>query len=319
MSGLLKTKSAGSQFLLLISIALVSFFVLGLVGTIILSSVTGIDLATLSDPSKWVGNTDKYVTVIRGLQVIQFFALFVVPCFVCAKLFSTDTKKYLGLQMPANGAYFLVGIGLMFISIPLINFLGEMNRHVQFPSGIEAWMKKSEEEAARTIRVLLSKHTMKDLVLNVIFIAVLAGIGEELLFRGMVQRLLIKMFKSPWAGIIISAAIFSAFHLQFYGFLPRFVLGIVLGAMYWYSGSLWVPIIAHFIYDALLVILSYYNPEMLGDETSIKLSNIALAASLSFAAVTFLIIWMKKRSTVTYETVYAKDPTPDNDHPFDFD
>lgn len=316
MKGLLKNKSAGTQFLIFISIALASFFIIGLLGTVLLSKITGISLETMSDSSKWNFTDGKIITVIRGMQIIQFVSLFLVPSFLCAWFFSTDSKKYLGLRLPTNIRYFLVAIAVMMLAIPLVSFLGELNRNVQFPAGIDKWMKTQEAEATKTIIALLSTHSVKDLILNIICIAVLAAVGEELLFRGIAQRLLIKLFKNHWAGIIISAFLFSAMHMQFYGFLPRFVLGILLGFIYWYSGSLWTAILAHFFYDAFLVVLVYFNPSTLNDENALNLSNIALAATISLALVVFLVLWMKKKSTVTYGEVFADDAVPLKDHPF---
>ena len=318
MKGLLKSKPAGTQFLILISIALASFFLIGILGTVVLSKISGMDLETMSDSSKWDYNSPTLTTVIRGMQIIQFVSLFLIPSFLCAWFFSTDSKKYLGLKKPSNMGYFLVAAGVLLVALPLVSFLGELNRNVQLPSGVANWMKEQEDEAAKTIKALLSKHTIKDLILNLICIAGLAAVGEELLFRGVAQRLLIKLCKSPWAGIIISAFLFSAMHVQFYGFLPRFVLGILLGVIYWYSGSLWTAILAHFVYDAALIILVYFNPESLNDENTLNLSNIALGAAISAALVVFLVLWMKKKSTVTYEQVYADDKQV-KDHPFDFE
>ena len=318
MKGLLKAKAPGTQFLILISIALASFFLIGILGTVVLSKISGMDLETMSDSSKWDYNSPTLITVIRGMQIIQFVSLFLIPTFICASLFSTDSKKYLGLKKPSNMGYFVVAAGILLLSLPLVSFLGELNRNVQFPAGIANWMKAQEDEAAKTIKALLSKHTIKDLILNIVCIAGLAAVGEELLFRGVAQRLLIKWFKSPWAGIIIAAFLFSAMHVQFYGFLPRFVLGILLGVIYWYSGSLWTAMLAHFIYDAALIVLVYFNPESLNDENTLNLSNIALGAAISFALVVFLVIWMKKKSTVTYTNVYADDKQV-KDHPFDFE
>jgi membrane protease YdiL (CAAX protease family) len=316
MKGLLKAKSPGMQFLILISFALASFFIIGLIGTVILSQVTGMSLDTMSNPSKWDYNSTTLVTVIRGMQVIQFVSLFVIPTFLCARLFSTNSKKYLGLQIPSNLGYFLVGVGIMLLAIPAVNFLGEINRQVQFPAGIAKWMKEQEAEASKTIKALLSKHTIKDLLLNIITVAGLAAVGEELLFRGMAQRLLIKMFKNPWAGIIVAAFLFSAMHIQFYGFVPRFVLGILLGVIYWYSGSLWTAMFAHFMYDAVLIVVVYFNPESLNDENTLNLSNVALVAAVSLGIVVSLVLWMKRKSTANYKEVYADDAIPVKDHPF---
>lgn len=316
MSGLLKTKSTGNQFLVLISVAMVSFFLLGLLGTVLLSAITGINITELGDSSKWDFSKPGIITFIRGMQVVQFISLFVVPTLVCARLFSTNSKKYLGLHKPVNGFYFLAGIAIMLVSLPLVSWLGEINRNIQFPASWAEWMKGSEEEAAKTVKALLSRHTIQDLVMNIICIAGLAAVGEELLFRGAAQRLLIKMFKNHWAGIIISAILFSALHMQFYGFLPRFLLGIILGALYWYSGSLWVAIVAHFMYDAVLIVLAYFNPEMLNEENIVQANNIALAGSVSFLLVVLLLEWVRRKSVTSYKDIYTDDDIPAKNHPF---
>jgi uncharacterized protein len=319
MQGSLKTRPAWSQFLILIGICLVSLIVISLIGTIILASTAGMKLSELTDMAKWDYTKPGVIYVLRGMQVIQFIGLFLIPVFICARLFSTNTTKYLGLTAPSKPGYILAGIAIMIVSIPLINLLGEWNRHVQFPDEIKRWMENAEKEAAKAIQALLSKHTVTDLLLNIICIAGLAAVGEELLFRGVAQRLLIKMFKSPWAGIIVSAILFSALHMQFYGFLPRFVLGIFLGAVYWYSGSLWVAILGHFVYDALLIVLAYFYPEMLKDESTIQMNSLALAGTVSAVITVLTLLWMRKNSTITYEQVYADDNKPVKDHPFDFE
>ncbi len=317
MRGLLKAKPAGIQLLILISIALVSlFFIGGIIGPLILSAITGVRLTEFLDTAKLDFNRPGIITYIRGLQVFQFIGLFMIPAFLCAWLFSTDSKKYLGLKRPSNTFYFLAAVAVMVLAIPLVTWLGELNKNIQFPAGIEKWMKESEEEAARTVQALLSRHTVKDLIINIVCIAGLAAVGEELLFRGIAQRLFIKIFKSPWGGIIIAAFLLSALHLQFYGFRPRFILGILLGAIYWYSGSLWTAIVAHFIYDAALITLVYFNPSMINEETPVKMNNIALMAAVSFTIVALIVGWMKKKSTVKYQEVYADDAIPVKDHPF---
>lgn len=318
MKGFMKTKPALNQFLILVSVVLVCFFVIGLIGTFLLSAVTGISLKEMMDLSKLDFNKASAVNFLRGMQAVQFVSLFVVPTFICLWLFSTDHKKYLGWKKPPNAGYVFAGIGIMLIAIPFTSWLGELNRHFPFPKAMAGWMQEKEDEATKTIEALLTRHTIKDLLLNLLCVAGFAAVGEELLFRGMAQRILIKLFRSPWLGIIVSAAIFSAMHMQFYGFLPRFALGILLGLIYWYSGSLWVAMLAHFVYDAVLITLVYFNPEMMKSENNMQLSNLALMGSISLALVILLVIWMKKRSGVTYEQVYAGDAVPPRNHPFDF-
>ena len=126
----------------------------------------------------------------------------------------------------------------------------------------------------------------------------------------------IKIFRNPWAGILVTAFIFSAIHFQFYGFIPRFILGILLGLIYWYSGSLWPAIVAHFAYDAFAVIMIYFNPALAEkDSVGISLGNQSVMAAISAALVIVIVIAMKKRSTTSYSTVYARDNIDDS-NPF---
>lgn len=319
MTGMLKSRSPLSQFIIFISIALAGLFIIGFFGTLLISAITGISLDTISDSSKWDINNPATITLIRGMQIVQFVALFVVPVFICSRLFSNDSKKYLGLKKPDRNLYYLAGCAALIAAIPVTNYLGLINRNIPLPDSIEQWIAKSEAEAQRTINLLVSQHTLKDLFLNIICIAGLAAVGEELLFRGMAQRLLIKMFKNHWAGIIVTAILFSAIHMQFYGFLPRFALGIILGVIYWYSGSLWVAMAAHFVYDALLITLIYFKPEMANETVAnAKPQELLIPAIVSLTATFFLTMWMIKKSKSSYQNWYEEDLKSKN-HPFDFD
>lgn len=319
MRGLLRNRSAFNQFIILFCVVLVSFFVVSIIMTLLVAMVLGFKLGDLQNLANMDFTKPGAITLVRSMQVVQFISLFVVPVAVCTWLFSKNSKEYLGFKKPSHAGYLLAGIGVMLIAIPFTSWLGEINRNIPFPSGMANWMKEKEDEASKTIALLLTKNTVKDLLLNLVFIAGLAAVGEELLFRGMVQRLFIKMFKSPLGGIIVAAALFSAMHMQFYGFLPRFALGILLGLIYWYSGSLWTAMLAHFIYDGTLIVLAYFNPAMLADESNMQLSNLALTGVISLALVILLVIWMKKKSTTSFQQVYAEDGVPVKNHPFDFD
>jgi len=316
MQGLLKGKSPGTQLVVAISVALVSIFIIGLIGSMILSKISGMSMLELGTPDEWNMQDPKIPFVIRGTLVIQFFSLFLIPVLICCWLFSTNSMEYLGLRRPVYPYLFILGILAMILALPLVTWLGELNKNIRFPGALEAWFKAKEETAARMTLALLQQHSVKDLILNIVFIAALAAVGEELLFRGVLQRLFIKIFKNHWTGIIIAAILFSAMHLQFYGFFPRLVLGIMLGLLYWYSGSLWVAILAHFMYNAGIIILAYLNPELLKDETTVELTNLSLLATVSAVLVILLVSWIKKKSPVTYESVYSNDAPREKDNPF---
>lgn len=301
------------QLVIFGGMAIGCFMIVGFIGTLILASITGIDIITLSDPDKWDYTNPALLTFLRGMLVVQFLAMFIIPVFIFARLCDSKPAEYLGLRS-AKPVYYILGMAVLIISLPFVDWAGTIN-HGLIPetTSLGKWMKSMEEDAGRQISFMLKRDGVGELLLNLLFVAVFAGVGEELFFRGILQRLFIKLFKNPWVGIIVTAVIFSAIHLQFYGFIPRFILGILLGLIYWYSGSLWPAIVAHFAYDALAVIVIHFNPSM-ADEAGVATSfgNQILMASISLLLVAGIIILMKKRSTTTYEMMYARDNIDDS-------
>lgn len=308
MKGLLKHKPAGNQLLILVAVSLVSLFFIGsILGSVVLTAITGIKISEIANFAQLNFSKPGVITYIRGLQFFQFLGLFLIPSLVCAHLFSLNKRKYLGMRLPWGESYWIIGMLVMILAIPFVQWLGEINQQFRFPAGIESWMKAKEDSANKTVMALLSLRTPADLVINILCIAGLAAVGEELLFRGLAQRLLIKWFRNPWAGIIVAAFLFSAMHLQFYGFLPRFVLGILLGVIYWYSGSIWTAMLAHFVYDALLIVIAYFYPAMLNEANTVKLSSIALTAAFSFILVALSVNWLVKYSRTTLAETLSDD------------
>ena len=304
------------QLLIFAGMAMGWLMIFGLVGTMILAKVTGISVVTLSDPDKWDYSNPSLLTFLRGSLVVQFIALYIIPVFLFARFCDPKPTQYLGLTS-SKPIYFILGITVLLVALPFVDWTGTINDQlIPETTSIGKWMKASEEAVAKQIGFMLKRNTVQDLSLNLVLVAVFAGVGEELLFRGVLQRLFIKLFKNPWAGILVTAFIFSAIHLLFYGFIPRFILGILLGLIYWYSGSLWPAIFAHFAYDAFAVIMIWFNPALAEqDSVAVSLGNKTLLAAISLALVIIIVILMKKRSTNSYETVYARDNIDDS-NPF---
>ena len=312
----LKTRPALSQLLMFIGLAFGSFIILSLIGTLILSSMTGLSVLEISDTDKWDYSNPALLTFVRGMLVIQFLGLFVIPCFLFAYFSDPRPIRYLGLNS-AKSTYFLLGAVVLIVALPLVDWLGVFNhRLIPETTSMGKWMKESEDAAAKQISFMLKKNTIHDLFMNLLFVAVFAGVGEELFFRGVLQRIFIRLFKSPLAGIIATAIVFSAIHLQFYGFIPRLILGVLLGLIYWYSGSLWPAIVAHFIYDGFAVVMIYFNPALADqDGATVQIGNQLVMALISAVLVAVVIYRMKKKSTNNYEAVYANDAI-DNSNPF---
>ena len=308
MKGFYQHKSASQQLLLLISISIFSFLVIGLLGTLILTQITGISLqqagsiGSMGPKHPWLG------FFIRGMQLVQFIGLFLIPSLLASYFFTgKSAANYLGFRKPSPAGFWIIGTMIILLALPLVQWLGEVNRTIQFPPELTDWIKAKENEANDTVKALLSLQSPQDLVLNIIFIAGLAAVGEELLFRGVLQRILVKQFNQAWPAILIAAFLFAALHLQFYGFLPRFVLGILLVFVYWYSGSLWIPILAHFVYDALLITLVYFNPAMLNDEPVVGPQALFYSGIISALFVTMNLHWMTRHGNPVSDEQIEKD------------
>jgi membrane protease YdiL (CAAX protease family) len=299
MQTYLKTRPVGAQFFIFLSLVLSGLLILvGMIGTLVVMKLTGVSLAELQNPDGWNEADARYLYLIRLLLAVQFVGLFLAPVLVFAYLSDPKPARYLGLRK-APLLFFVVGILVMIAAIPLSEYLGFLNQRINFPDGIEDWLKKAESQAQRQTLMLLQKRSVSDLLLNIVIVAGFAGIGEELFFRGVLQRLAIWGFKNVWLAIIVTAFLFSALHLQFYGFFPRFLLGILLGAIYWYSGSLWPAIVAHFLYDALLITLAYFNPQLITDEQAplITAAPLTVTAFVSAVVTAGLLVYMHKKST----------------------
>ncbi len=315
MQSYLKTRPVWVQVFFLFGLCFGIFMIFNLIGLTILTKITGLKLTEIQGMFNLTEIDPRFKLFNRGMLLVQFFGLFLIPSLLFGYFTDPQPGKYLGLKNPEKFSYYLVAVAIMFFSLPLVEWMGNLNRNLPLPENINNWIKEGEEQARKLLGLMLTKQSVSDLILNIIFIAGFAAIGEELLFRGIIQRLVIKVSKNPITGIIITAILFSAIHMQFYGFIPRFFLGMLLGMIYWYSGSLWVAMVAHFVYDAFWIILSYFNPSVLLDESSsmFTYTGFVLPVLVSFTAVVILVWWMKKKSTVTYENIYAEDES-EKDH-----
>ncbi|MFM7671507.1 MAG: lysostaphin resistance A-like protein [Bacteroidota bacterium] len=310
MKGLLAHRSPINQLIVLVGISVCSFFVIALAGTALLQALTGISADALANLSAEQLTKPSMLTFLRGMQLVQFVGLFLVPSWICARLFSQEPNRFLGIQAPNLRPFWFWAILIMLISLPFIQFVGELNQRIVFPGELKEWMDSSEKSAAETIKAMLTMNTPADLLLNIVFVALLAGVGEELLFRGMIQRLLTRKY-GRWAGIVVAAILFSAMHLQFYGFFPRFLLGIVLGILFAYSGSLWVAIVAHFFYDAMLITAAYLNPDLMNAESVIPMEQMILPALISL----LLSVWVIRQMIQRSNEFPPEDPAYESEDP----
>lgn len=260
LKGILYRLSPGSKFGIAILITITSFFLIYFFGIIISITVFKWDiLQNIQSISDF--NNPNNLKVLKFLQLIQSVGLFVVPPFVFGFLCYPSVTEFLRINKKISITVFFVTILTGIAFLPFSNWLAYINSFLHLPSfmsGVELWMRNSEDYAAKITQAFLNVDSVSGLFYNILLIAVIPALGEELLFRGLLQRIFIEWTKSSHWGIWISAIIFSAIHLQFFGFLPRLFLGVFFGYLLEITGSLWLPIAAHFINNLTGVLLSYF-------------------------------------------------------------
>ncbi len=149
---------------------------------------------------------------------------------------------------------------MMIFVLPLSSVLAEWNQTVQFPdflSGFESWARSSEKQIAALTQVITHFSSLTEFLVGLLIIGVLAAVGEELTFRGVLQPLFINLFRNAHVGIVVTAFVFGAIHMQFFSFLPRLVLGVLFGYLYYYSQNLWIPIVGHLVNNSLSLFFVY--------------------------------------------------------------
>ena len=226
-------------------------FMLLLVFGIVFSSVLGVFVAMING-----GEIFSYKN-LRIIQVLNQVVGFMMPAVVYAILVKEKPFNFLGFnKMPA---WSLLGIVAMFTIIPFLGTVTDWNDSIVFPESmraIEEQMRATQQKSEEIIEMFISQGSLFS---SLLIIAALAAVSEELLFRSVIQRWLMKLFKNVHVAIIVTAIVFSAFHMDFFGFFPRLFLGVMLGYMFWMTGSIFPSMLMHFVNNATIVMLHYLN------------------------------------------------------------
>jgi membrane protease YdiL (CAAX protease family) len=249
LKGIYADKSALFQLYILLLLVLGGLILVSFITTIPLLLLQGID-----GSQKGIAFNPS---LIRITQFISAVGTFLLPACFFAWLCSNQPKRYLSIgKLPTLEVLALTFLS-MFLINPAISLTGLLNQQMELPSfmeGIEHWMRTREDEAERLTLLLLSEKGIGALLANLLVVALTAGITEEFLFRGAFQRILERWTSNPHWVIWIAACLFSAFHMQFYGFLPRMLLGAYFGYLLYWSRNIWIPVFAHFTNNAFAVI-----------------------------------------------------------------
>lgn len=277
-------------------------FVLVLLGMALcgLFATTSISLLPLH------GNAMQWA-IFAGQNILAF----IIPAMLMWKLcFKVSPVR----AMEADGipSWRMIGIAILiyFVGMPALNQIVYWNQEMQLPeflSSFEEWSRKLEELAEEQTKGLLSTTELFPTLMNILVIGVLTGIGEEFFFRGALQRGLEWCRINPHTAIWTSAFIFSAVHFQFYGFVPRMLLGAFFGYLYWWSGNIWVNAFAHALNNSLVIISNWcINKGYLSEEfdmVGVSDGSFPIAAIVSAIAVAVIIYTLYQKGVLRGENI----------------
>ena len=244
--GIYKDKSSEAKvgiLFLLIFVSVILHTILAM-ALMMLFSDNGMTLIQSQDLTNQVS-----VNYLKLMQLFSGIGLFITPTLLYSYLTNFDFKF---TKITRQDTILVVAI--MMLVTPFVGLLLEWNMQISFPE----WLLHFDLNSEAIVKAFLKMPNVLDLVYTLLVIAVVPAIGEELLFRGYLQQKISDWLKSPHFSIVITSFLFSAIHLDPYGIIPRFVLGVLLGYLYYWSGSLWLPILAHFVNNAQAVIFSYH-------------------------------------------------------------
>jgi len=250
-----------AKLVLLIILALIGMFVTLIAGMLVAIPIFGSEISSLILQGEAL-DLSHNINFGRYFQILSHLGLFIIPSLVFAILVGRRPMLYLkGNRRPLMVSLVIAAV-IMVAALPLVNFLMELNLQLSLPnwlSGIEEWMRRTEETAAEVTKMFLDVTTWQALLFNIFMIAIIPAIGEEFIFRGIVLRVIRQWSGSLHVAVWISAILFSAIHIQFFGFLPRVLLGLVLGYMFVWSRNIWVPVFAHFFNNTAAVIFFFLH------------------------------------------------------------
>jgi len=299
-NGILGRLPAGTKLILLAGLCL-----LGLVIALLLGALISIPFMMKGGAD--VSGLSANLNLMRILQLLTHIFLFLVPAFVFASLVSRKPATYLQINRLPSLKNIAISLLVIFLAYPLVLYAAEINLKLSLPQsleGLETWIRETEESAKNMVEMLLGVKTLGALAFNIFLVAIVPGVGEELIFRGIALRLFRQWTGRIHLAVWISAIIFSAIHFQFLGFLPRVMLGLVMGYLFVFGRNIWLPIIAHFFNNFMAVIAFYlaHNNYMEVDVENVELGSIGPVVAMVSLTLTVLVFYYFRKRNLLAES-----------------
>lgn len=249
------------------------------------------------------------VTAIRITQTLTTIGTFLVPSLLFAYCYNRQWFDYNAANRQPKQSMVNMVLILSVTLLPVVGVLAAFNESIMPQEGTVAeFMRDLEEAANHILELVTSQRSSWDLIANILVFAVLAGVCEEFFFQGALQPLLTNWTRSPHIGILLTALIFSAMHFQFYGFIPRFLLGLYLGYLLYWSKSLWLPILAHVLHNTLSILVDFTLQGRGIDTDNMQFTDMkgalpTAAACALISAMAIVYIWRIYRDEKNEQTL----------------
>ena len=225
----------------------------------LIGKMAGLDFAGALESFDENSPSNERYTLRLIAIVNQVFSFLLPAAWVVWLLYRREGLQFLRLDKIPGTSKILSGTFFILVAFPLAQAAYWLNRQLPLPE----WITSLEDSTEALINGLLVMDTPWELIVNLITIALIPALAEEMVFRGVVQQTFERWFKNPVAAIWTAAVVFSFIHFQFEGFLPRVLLGAVLGYLFFWTRNLWVPVAGHFINNGIQVLVAYLLPEQL--------------------------------------------------------
>lgn len=316
MTGRLKQSSPALQF----AAFMLAFLICALLYFIFLAAIfpliSGQSLLTIQRELTWATSNSQPVSpkVLGYLKLTQFLYTLVVylfPPVIFAWLSFEHPGNWLRIDRKPRYLPVILALLIMLMALPFVSYTGDWNHTWPFSPAL----REAEKQTEALTRTMLIMPDISSWLINLVMIAIIPAIAEEFFFRGVVQQLFIKMMpKVPWLAIVITAICFSAIHMQWMDFIPRVLLGFLLGAIFYLSGNLWLSIVGHFLNNGLQVTMVYlYQIKVIKtDPMEAGATDWYLAAGS--LALTIGAVWILYKRTSASDRIYTspKDDFSDN-------
>jgi membrane protease YdiL (CAAX protease family) len=303
-----------SQFGILLGLIGAGVVIGAIVSFLIWLAMTGRGITTMESDIL----NPKYYSAIMWMQAISTFMMFFLPVYLFALICYKDPTKFMGFNTKFNYKQVIMVLVILVFTFPLSGALAEMTKVIPIPHSWEIYFKAKEAERALQEKALIHINTFPKYLTSMIIIGLLPALFEEVCFRGGIQNILTRWFNGPWIAILLTSIIFSAVHISYYGFFVRFSLGIFLGLIFYYSGSLWLNILFHFLYNGVQVTALYLATTSSGNvadhSKDIEESFPLWAGVIALVIVIFALIRFRELSLAEQKKYVMPKEDPDDFH-----